>query len=285
MTIPKINTRSLTSLSLLWMFLTLLVSGVVLYVAPPGRIAHWTQWRLLGLTKENWQAVHTLCALAFLVGGLFHILKFNWGAVTSYLRRSRQGKQAFLWSVSGSILVAAAVIVGTLAGIPPFATVMELGERASQGWASRGDEPPVPHFEEQTLAQAAQRLGLDPADSVTILEAAGIHGAGTDRTLKEIGAANRVAPSEVYRLLSREAPAPEAGSDSIPEEGGGWGRMTVEAAARRLGVETDTAVERLAGLGLDVSPATPLREVAERAGLTPRETARLMARPEKTPEP
>ena len=52
MALKKFNFRALTSLTLLWMFLALLVSGVVLYIAPPGRIAHWTDWALLGLTKE-----------------------------------------------------------------------------------------------------------------------------------------------------------------------------------------------------------------------------------------
>lgn len=280
MTRSTINTRSLTSLLLLWMFLALLVSGIVLYIAPPGRIAHWTHWRMLGLTKEGWQALHTVSSVAFLVGGLFHILKFNWGAVTSYLRRSRQGNRAFAWSASASILIAAVVIAGTLAGIPPFSTVMDLGERASQGWAAAGDEPPVPHLEERTLAQVAERLGLDPADALAALEEAGLQGAGPSLKLKEIAAANGVAPSEIYRVLSEKVPARQAGSAAGPVEGGGWGRTTVETAADRLGVDLEAALERLAGLGPEVSPDTPLRELAERAGLTPLEIAEMIARGE-----
>jgi len=71
------NFRSFTAFILTWTFLTLVVSGAVLYIAPPGRIANWTRWQLIILTKEQWQAVHTLTAVAFLVGGLFHLLKFK----------------------------------------------------------------------------------------------------------------------------------------------------------------------------------------------------------------
>ena len=69
--------KTFTSFILAWSFLALIISGAVLYVAPAGRIANWTRWQLIILTKEQWQAVHTLAAIVFLIGGLFHLLKFK----------------------------------------------------------------------------------------------------------------------------------------------------------------------------------------------------------------
>ena len=55
--------KPFTSFFILLSFVVLLLSGVVLYVAPPGRIANWTQWQF-GLDKEQWQALHTVFAHA-----------------------------------------------------------------------------------------------------------------------------------------------------------------------------------------------------------------------------
>ncbi len=272
----RINTRSLTSLLLLWMFLVLLVSGVILYIAPPGRIAHWSHWRILGLTKEGWQALHTVSALAFVIGGLFHLLRFNWGAVTSYLSRSRRGHAAFFWSSLGSTLIALAVIVGTLAGIPPFSSVTNLGERAKQSWAEPGLEPPVPHLEEQTLGAIAGRLEIAPEDAVKILVSAGIESPKLDASLREIANENGTAPSELYRLLSVATGAEEQTSGGYHLSGGGWGRLTVEQAARRIGVETETALENLKAQGVEATPGASLRELAQASGLTPSQIAEKM---------
>ena len=72
------NFRSFTSFILVWTFLTLLVSGAVLYIAPPGRIANWTRWQLMILTKEKWQAVHIFFSrhtTSFIISTAHRILK------------------------------------------------------------------------------------------------------------------------------------------------------------------------------------------------------------------
>jgi hypothetical protein len=78
--------RTFTTFILAWTFLALVVSGTVLYVSPPARIANWTRWSVVAWTKQQWQAVRTLSAIVFLTGGLFHLLKFNWKAFVAYLR-------------------------------------------------------------------------------------------------------------------------------------------------------------------------------------------------------
>jgi len=32
------------------------LSGVILYIAPPGRVEKWIQWKVWGLTKNQWAA-------------------------------------------------------------------------------------------------------------------------------------------------------------------------------------------------------------------------------------
>ena len=59
------RTRAFISLVLTFSALVMLVSGLVLYVMPEGRIAYWNDWRLLALDKEQWGAIHTLTSLLF----------------------------------------------------------------------------------------------------------------------------------------------------------------------------------------------------------------------------
>jgi hypothetical protein len=46
-------------------FLALAISGAVLWVSPPGRIANWTDWAMLGLRKSEWIDLHIWFALLF----------------------------------------------------------------------------------------------------------------------------------------------------------------------------------------------------------------------------
>ena len=61
--------RAFVTLFVTLSFLLIAASGIVLYVAPPGRVAHWSVWTLGGLDKEGWQAVHTVFAFLFVLAG------------------------------------------------------------------------------------------------------------------------------------------------------------------------------------------------------------------------
>ncbi len=51
--------KSFVSFGLLASFLVISVSGVVLYIAPPGRVARWVDWELWRMSLGDWQALHT----------------------------------------------------------------------------------------------------------------------------------------------------------------------------------------------------------------------------------
>ena len=63
----------LTGLSLIGMT----ISGIVLFLTPSGRIANWTDWTYLRLTKHQWGALHIWLSLIFLAASFFHVY-FNW---------------------------------------------------------------------------------------------------------------------------------------------------------------------------------------------------------------
>ncbi len=286
----RFSFRALTSLVLFWTFLAIVLSGAVLFIAPKGRIANWTGWQLLGLGKEQWGAVHTLMSIAFLVGGLFHLLKFNRRVIWAYVRRSGEVESPFRWAVIGSVVVSLAILVGTLAGVPPFATVVQVKEGFREGWgADAAPAAPIPHLEEQTLAQIAERLQLDPDEACESLRSQGVTCDSPSATLRQIAASAGRSPADVYRLLrpaasgraelpgTGEAANPLLGAPGTEGHGAGWGRMTVAEVAAQRGLTVDEALASLAKHGIVAPAGASLRELASQHGLRPADLAGLLA--------
>jgi len=71
------HTRGLTSLFTTAGFFVMSVTGIAAYIVPQGRIAYWTDWHFLGLSKVQWGNIHIISSLLFIVAGSFHIW-FNW---------------------------------------------------------------------------------------------------------------------------------------------------------------------------------------------------------------
>ncbi|MBU0551288.1 DUF4405 domain-containing protein [Myxococcota bacterium] len=126
------------------------ITGIVLYIEPQGRIAYWTDWRLFGLSKEQWGDIHILGGLMFLIAGIFHVY-FNWKPLKSYLVRKRQ--EATYWPpILISALGTLILVVGTALEVQPFKSVLTLGEAAKDSWISDAKhEPPFGHAEEVAL--------------------------------------------------------------------------------------------------------------------------------------
>ena len=61
------NIRRMTSLTAALSFIILFVTIVVLYIVPQGRVAYWADWRLWGMTKEQWGNIHLNIGLLFLL--------------------------------------------------------------------------------------------------------------------------------------------------------------------------------------------------------------------------
>jgi len=81
----KFSWRAFTSLYIILSFIIIIISGIILYIAPPGRIAKWAYISILGLEKAQWQALHTIFTFLFIIANCFH-LYFNWNSFLSYLK-------------------------------------------------------------------------------------------------------------------------------------------------------------------------------------------------------
>lgn len=266
----RFHWRAFVTLYVTLSFLLLAVSGIVLYVAPPGRVANWSRWTLGALDRHGWQSVHTVVALVFVLAGAFH-LWFNWRTFWFYLRSKLA--EGLLAKRELALATAAVVAVAglTLADLPPFGSVMDLGDRAKESWSSGGGEPPVPHAELLTLERLATTTQI-PLDRVLAnLDATGVNGVEPGVTLAALASANGLTPEQVWvKLKGREKPKEILA-------GGGYGSKSVGEVCAQLGIPLEEGLARLRARGIEASADSPMKELAGRHGKRPHDVVEILA--------
>jgi hypothetical protein len=265
--------RIFISFGLLLSFLMLLVSGVILYISPPGRVANWTDWRMLGLTKNGWINQHTIFSFTFAILSVFHLFFINWKAFLSYLKTkaSRSLKSPLELFVSLSLAVLFGF--GTYFSLQPFSAVIDFGDSVSGSWEKRGEQAPVPHAEAMTLVELARQPGLGgDADALKAkLENAGFTVVSVQETLAAIALRNRTTAEKIYRYIApqnsgmRKLPSDGFGRKTLGEiaEDNGISAVSLQLALRQKGVDADTVMSMKAITEKNRIGMTELREMIE----------------------
>jgi hypothetical protein len=266
----KFQLRSFTSFTLVISTIIMSLSGFILYVAPPGRIANWGTWKLMFFTKTEWQALHTIFSYLFFILVVIHLFFVNWRTFLNYFKSKLKSGLNKKWELISALFISLLVFIGTLQSWTPFSPVMKFGEKLKESWEGDFPTPPVLHMEIYTLEKLAIDLdSIAPAELVKTLKENNIKVTGINQTLKEIAAENKVTPSAVYELLSsknKKHSGPSAGE--IPQ---GIGRFTVGSTAKVSGKDLQLLIKILKDKGIEADETTTLRFVAEKLGLSPRE--------------
>ncbi len=264
--------RKITSLTALTSFFLLVVTSVVLYIVPAGRVAYWADWRLWGMTKTTWGNVHINLGVLFLASILLHTY-YNWPAITGYLKDRARRMRVFTPEFSTALAVTAVVTAGTLLLVPPFSWIIAGGEAIKDAGAVKYGEPPYGHAELSGLKTFATRVGIDPAAALEGLRAAGIRVADEKSTLQEIAADNGLTPQQVY--LAMRAPqngAKTSASVALPEAPPpGFGRRTLADICQEYDLNLPTMVRRLADAGIRAAPEKSVRDIADDNGRSPQD--------------
>ena len=276
----QIKWRRVVSLSLLLLGLVLACTGVILYVAPQGRVAYWSDWHLLGLDKGQYGAIHTVGGFAFLLLSGLHTW-YNWKPILNYLRRTSRALRGWNPELAVATTLVAVITVGAGLSLPPFAQMMALGDAATGWWEAREGTPPWGHAELSSLSSVAGKLGLEPAVAVAALDAAGWEVADPELSLLEISRHNDRSPAALYQVLVERAPSPQAGGDhaarpQVPRQPAGLGRRSLADHCQAEGLDLQRSLTLLAKRGLQARPDQTLKQVAAELGMTPADLAALL---------
>lgn len=264
--------RAFTALIILWSFIVENVTGIVLYIVPPGRIAHWTNWKLWGFTKEQWAALHTIFGYIFLIFAVIHIY-YNWKAILNYIKQKIKAGLRMRMELAVSLILTILVFIATAISIPPFSTVMDFGEKMKNSWEESRQEPFVPHAELMSFDEFTQQIGISKHRALEIFENKGIAVQDTNNLMKDIAADNNTSPVALYEILKSELPADAKEKfDSLTTQkkqpmGGGYGWKTLENLALELDIPIQDIMEFLQSKGIEAKKDEVIRNVAEKHDL------------------
>jgi len=259
--------RKITSLTALLSFVCMVVTSLVLYIVPQGRVAYWADWTLLGLDKTRWGDLHINMGLLFLVSLGLHIY-YNWKAILAYLKDRARRMRIFTPDFNAALVLTLAMLAGTLLAVPPFDWPLMLNAHFKDAAAAKYGEPPYGHAELSTLRQLARRTDLDLPAAVAALKAAGIRFDGEQATLQEIALQNGRSPQAIFRIMQNAAaPDPRQGLPANPPPG--TGSKTLAALCQTHALPVAELTQTLQDGGLDIHPELTIKEIGANNGLSP----------------
>ncbi len=273
--INKFHWRSFVSFFITLSGIIIFFTGIILYLTPSGRVAYWNNWKLFGLTKVEWQSLHTIFSFTFSILAGFHIY-FNWNVFMNYIR----SKARKTWNRKYELLIASVItvimFVMTLMELQPFKSVMDFGEYLTDSWENEEEAPPVPHAEAMTLPEFAEAINIDYQKLMQAMSTENITVNDTTLELKEIAEENNMSPNDLFNKIKKYLPVKEADSntDSLksssssssvetPTMGSGFGRKTLNQIADELQIPLNDIIAELKKNGIDADPADKLRSLSE----------------------
>jgi len=270
----KLSGRAFVSVMTALAFIGLLVTGPVLFVTPPGRVANWTGWRLFGLTKDQWSALHIWFSLSFVIASGFHIY-LNWRPLFGYFKSRLTHHFAFRWEWALALALCAGVCAGTLVGLRPFSSFVAWHESIKQSWDREEERAPIPHAELLTLRELAAQENLDPETMITNLNATNIFVDSPDVIVGELAETYGMTPQQLHRTALGETGGRGGGGRGWGQvrgagsRGGGSGRKTLEQFCADEGLDLADAVETLRIAGIEAEGTMVMHDIAGEIGLRP----------------
>jgi len=255
-------------------FIGLILTSVIMYIVPAGRVAYWADWRLWGLTKEDWGALHINLGVLFLIASLFHIY-YNWGPIVTYIKSKMKGNKGLrgieTWVGLGITVV---VCVLTLLSIPPASWIIKGSESVKDEAAIAYGEPPYGHAELSSLKLFANKMNLDLERSISILRDNGIEVTSPNETVGDIAKGAGMPPKDLYEMLLKNGAEieSETAEGTLPvEPPAGTGRLPLLTLCETYSIQLGEAAEVLNEAGYEASGKMTLMEIAQSKGGHPHE--------------
>jgi hypothetical protein len=239
---------------------------------PQGRIAYWADWRLWGLTKEQWGSVHINNGILFLIALFFHIY-YNWVILKAYFKNNRKKLRVFTREFNMSIMITLVFIFGTLTEVPPFSTVLNISDSIKDDAARFYGEPPYGHAELSSLKTFSKKLNLDLDKVISKLRSSGIKVRDEKQTLKQISEANKISPKDIYSYIK---PA-DTGSRELPvTPPPGFGNRNLADICHEYNLNIKVVLRGLSDKGVRASETETVKGIAEKNDREPMEIFELI---------
>jgi hypothetical protein len=305
----QFNWRAFVSVLTALSFIGMTFTGVILFVVPPGRIANWTGWTMLALTKHQWIALHLWFSLIFVIASGFHVY-LNWKPLVSYFKGKLSKAFTLRAEWTLALVFCIAVFLGTLGDIKPFSSLHAWNESIKHSWDKPRQRAPIPHAELLTLTELAEQVrDVDLETMVANLKARGIEVESPDVVVGKLAETHNMTPATLYNIALGQAAGSRGygggrgqggrgpgglggrggqGGDTHAEAGAGhgqgergrgFGRLTLKQYCNEISLDVSTAVKRLRDAGFKADPDMTIRAIADSANVHPSEIRTLIESP------
>ena len=279
-------------------FIGMVFTGVILFVVPPGRIANWSGWTLIGLTKHQWIGLHDWFSVIFIIASVFHVY-LNWKALVSYFKNKVSKAFALRIEWAFALVICCVVFICTLGDIKPFSSLLAWNENIKHSWDSSEQRAPIPHAELLSLSELSEQVRDVSLETIlSNLKSRGIEVTSPDIVLGDLAEANNMTPAHLYDIAVGQA-GPGRGQGGRGQrgerqgEGGrgfggsggrtetgtehqegairGFGRMTLKSYCDQMGLDVNKALKKLQDAGYKASSDMTIRSIADTTGVHPSE--------------
>jgi hypothetical protein len=195
--------RKWIDLLLFYATVMIILSGIVLYIMPHGRVAYFTGWKFLGIDKDGWDNLHVIFGFLMIIVAIWHII-VNWKVMKKYLLQ----KESIF-----ALLITAIISIGTLTNIQPFKSVSVLEEMIKNSWEVNNEAIPVKKTESvsimpggeygrMALEEVCKKENIDVNKCIEKLKQKGIK-TNPKSTLREIASPNRLTPIDIIDMIKK----------------------------------------------------------------------------------
>ncbi|MCF8069826.1 MAG: DUF4405 domain-containing protein [Desulfobacterales bacterium] len=264
--------RRITSLTAFLSFFIIVLTAIVLYVAPQGRIAYWADWRLWGLTKDQWGAIHINLGWLFLLSLILHIY-YNWKPLILYLKNKASELKIFTKEFNTALIVTVVFIIGSYSEIAPFSTIISFSDGLKDSAAVKYGEPPYGHAELSSLKTFTKKTGIDLNTGIDLLKKAGIKVDNSSQTLKEVAGNNDLSPQKLYVAMTtalKYESVQQEKEKNLPETvPPGTGKLTLADFCTQYNLNMKVIIRSLKVSNIIFEEEMTIKKIAEENNISP----------------
>ncbi len=272
--------RKYVSLILVFAFIILTWTGIMLYIAPHGRVANWTNWKIMSASKSDFERMHTIWGYIMVILSLLHIY-LNWNSIKMYIKKKKSNFISKEFIIS--LLIVAVLFVLIRKNVGPVKLIMNIGEKASNSWEKKAlSSPPVPHAETMSINELSKYIDYSGEEILNILKNAGIEVNSTEDIIEDIARNNNMSPAKMYEIINKSKGNGRHGngSKSSYEEDRpsiGYGQMTLNELCEYEHIDIDKAIAKLKENNIDANRDDNLRDIADKYNMHPRDIKDLIS--------
>lgn len=253
--------KKIISLTMLLSMIIMTYTGIILFIAPPGRVANWSNWELFFMSKEEFANLHTTFMFLFVVATIFHVY-YNFKPMLSYMKNKAKELVVFTNEMIVAFIITVIFIVGTLVSFPPFSSFLKMGDTLKNSWEKKIGTAPYAHAELSSLEEFILKMNLNEIDVQEKLKKQNIKYTMT-QSLSQIAIINKISADDVYNILTKDIKKPIALT--------GLGKKSIEEVAITLNMSDKEFIDKLNNIGIKANKDEKFKEVCEKYDLSPKD--------------